>query len=178
MLVLAASVGLAGCAALSDILREVQQRPGAEVPSDGPPEAGAGIDAVDFSLLRWRYGGFAGGGSVAVDGAQIGALSVTASGLRYAWRAGGCELLDPENSHENANCIAALFVRDAAGAWHGGKFDWISSDRTSRDFKNIREGYNGWPGAAIEGAQGFAFVIVSKDGARRTNVAFCEGGAK
>ena len=59
------------------------------------------------------------------------------------------------------------------GKWVGGKFDWISTSRTTRDFANIRSGYNGWDPSAISKADRCAFVVVSKDGKRRTNVIAC-----
>ena len=89
--------------------------------------------------------------------------------MSYKWREGGCELLGAADRGD-ANCIAALFVRDADGEWRGGKFEWISTSRTSRSLGNIEGGYNGWPTDAIEKAQGYAFVIVSKDGRKRSNV--------
>ena len=41
----------------------------------------------------------------------------------------------------------------------------------SDEVKNISEGYNGWPKDSIGKADAYAFVIVSKDGRKRTNVA-------
>ena len=105
-----------------------------------------------------------------VDGVTIADLRVSASGMSYSYAAGDLRKLSPGNSHENPDCLACLFVRGKDGAWRGGKFDWISSDRTKRDFSNIRTGYNGWPPVSIDAAEAYAFVIVSKDGCSRTNV--------
>lgn len=128
-------------------------------------------DAVDFSSLSWEYGGFRAPGAQAAADALIGDLRVSSSGLSYAWRRGDCRALDAGNSHDNPNCIAALFVLGSDGKWRGGKFDWISSDRLSRGFENIRAGYKGWPMDAVSTARGYAFVICSSDGMIRTNVA-------
>lgn len=126
-------------------------------------------DVVSFSDLRWDYGGFNGSQASPAPGVEIVLDSVTASGLRYRYLEGSLSALSPENSHDNADCLACLFCL-LDGVWRGGKFDWISSDRLSRDFHNIETGYHGWPPDAIRRAAGFAFVIVSKDGKRRTNL--------
>lgn len=128
-------------------------------------------DAVDYSLLDWCYGGFKGGGASLDGKARIMGLRVSASGLSYSWMGGGCENLGATGK-EDAACIAALFCL-VGGKWRGGKFDWISTSRTTRDFKNIAEAYNGWDKGAVGKADKFAFVICSRDGKRRTNVILC-----
>ena len=130
----------------------------------------ADADDVPFVSLLWDYGGFCGSGAALADGVTIADLRVSASGMSYSYAAGDLRKLSPGNSHENPDCLACLFVRGKDGAWRGGKFDWISSDRTKRDFSNIRTGYNGWPPVSIDAAEAYAFVIVSKDGCSRTNV--------
>ena len=126
-------------------------------------------DEVDFALLSWDYGGFKGGKAAIVAGCEIGSLKVSANGMSYKWEKGGCEQLGA-SSRTAADCIAALFVQGQDGQWRGGKFDWISTSRTSRSFENIKGEYHGWPSDSIEKAQGYAFVITSKDGKKRTNV--------
>ena len=180
ILLVAGLFALGGCAMLEaalDRVCELEPPSAGELTTNEVPET-VTADGVEFARLSWDWGGFNGSGATLVQEAQIGSLSVSASGLRYSWVSGGCEALDAANSHENANCIAALFVLDGTGTWRGGKFDWISTDRLTRDFKNISGAYNGWPPGAVKTAKAYAFVIVSKDGKRRTNVAFCEGMAK
>lgn len=128
-------------------------------------------DAVNFSQLSWNWGGFKGGSAQLDAKARIFNLSVKSSGMSYKWMQGGCENLGAAN-REDAACLACLFCL-IGGKWIGGKFDWISTSRTSRDFKNIGEGYSGWDKQAISKAAKYAFVIVSKDGKRRTNVIVC-----
>ena len=87
--------------------------------------------------------------------------------------AGLANILDREfDGYEPRTHLASdlTYVR-VGGKWQGGKFDWISTSRLSRDFKNVRDGYGGWRKDAIEAAEAFAFVICSKDGKRRSNVA-------
>ena len=98
--------------------------------------------------------------------------------MSYSWSAGGCQDLGASSKEDAGNTLACLFVL-VGGSWHGGKFDWISTSRTSRDFKNIigggdnPGGYNGWPKDSISKAEKYAFCIVSKDGQSRTNVISC-----
>lgn len=132
------------------------------------PGAFAG-DEVSPSLLDWCWGGFKGASATPADGVAISSLRVTASGLSYRWAAGGCERLGAESREDYSHTLACLFCR-IGGVWRGGKFDWISTSRTTRDFKNVRDGYGGWRPDAIEVADAYAFVIVSRDGKRRTNI--------
>ena len=136
-----------------------------------PSGAGASdaADAVELSLLDWAYGGFKGGSAKLVDGCRIGSLKVSSSGLSYKWERGGCEALGASGAGDYSQTLACLFCR-ISGKWRGGKFDWISTSRTTRSFENIQDGYNGWPKNAVEAADAYAFCIVSKDGKRRSNV--------
>lgn len=138
--------------------------------SAATPAAG---DFLDFAGLQWSYGGFKGGSAVIHPGCRIADLRVSATGLSYRWAQGGCEALGAADRGDHSRTLACLFVRGADGAWRGGKIDWISTGRTTRDFENVRSGYGGWPKDAIETAKAYAFVIVSMDGRRRTNVITC-----
>lgn len=135
-----------------------------------PSASPTSSDAVDFASLEWAWGGFNGSKAKLVDGAEIGSLKVTADGMSYKWVAGGCEQLGALSRTDADHTLACLFVR-VGGKWQGGKWEWISTSRTTRDFKNVREGYGGWDASALGKATAFAFVIVSDDGKRRTNVA-------
>ena len=136
---------------------------------DPPPEEG---DDIPFSSLSWDYGGFDGHKASHVSGSVISSLKVGSSGMTYSWKSGGCEDLGASSSTDAKNTLACLFVK-RGGVYRGGKFDWISTSRKSRDFKNISEGYQGWPKDAVSSGSEFAFCIVGKDGKRRTNVIAC-----
>ena len=138
--------------------------------------SGGGADAAPFASLKWPWGAFDGSKAALSDKARIKALKVTASGLSYAWESGGCEDLGA-SSKTDASCLACLFCFDGS-VWRGGKFEWLSTSRTSRDLKNIESGYSGWDAGAFRSAKAHAFCIVSKDGRRRTNVIVQEGGLK
>ena len=145
-----------------------QQDPEPTTPEPEPEKPAASVDAVPFADLDWCWGGFKGGKAAPVGGVEIKSLKVSRDGMSYSWARGGCENLGASSSTD-ASCVAALFCR-IGGKWEGGKFDWISTSRRTRDFKNISEGYNGWDKQAVGKADKFAFVIVSKDGKKRTNV--------
>ena len=134
-----------------------------------PTAPGATVDAVDYASLRWSMGGFNGSKAVLHDGVEIGGLNVGRDGMSYRWVRGGCEQLGAGSRGDASKTLACMFYRDKAGKWQGGKFDWISTSRTTRDFKNIHGGYNGWNAAAFDAATEFAFVIVGTGG-RRSNV--------
>jgi hypothetical protein len=145
------------------------ESPVAQAEAEGGKAPSAGTDAVPFDQLQWLYGGFRGGNATLVAGCEIGSLKVSSSGMSYKWVKGGCEQLGA-SSRTAADCICALFVKGKDGQWRGGKFDWISTSRTTRSFENIKGEYHGWPSDAIETAAAYAFVITSKDGKRRSNV--------
>ena len=88
--------------------------------------------------------------------------------MTYKWMNGRCEDLGPLNKGE-ASCYACIFCY-IGGQWVGGKFEWISTSRTSRDFKNIKDSYQGWPKDAISMTDRYAFVIIHPDTKKRTNV--------
>jgi len=134
-----------------------------------PSASPASSDAVDFASLDWRWGGFNGSKAKLAEGAEIGSLKVTADGMSYKWVKGGCEKLDKNCSHSNPCCTCALFCL-VDGRWIGGKWEHISTDRTTRDFKNVKEGYGGWDASAIGKATAYAFVILDDGAKKRTNV--------
>ena len=136
--------------------------PPAPVPPPAPEQYG---DEVAFSSLPWNYGGF-NGSRAALDAPRIGSLRM-GSNLAYTWKQSN--LAAWGLGHSEAGALACLFLQRADGSWVGGKFDWISTSRTTRDFENLG-GYNGWTLAGIPNPCRAAFCIASADGRRRTNV--------
>ena len=131
------------------------------------------LDEENFSAFDWNFGGFGGGKSVwggdpgNGSGPVIGDLKMSKDGLSFKYENGlaGWGLKDDE-----AEALACLFVKDKDGKWIGGKFDWISTSRRTRDFENIYSGYNGWDLTNVPKTTEAAFVIVSKNGKWRSNV--------
>lgn len=163
---------------IKDKIEEAQEEqsntPDVEADTDAKVEADTDTEADDkkFGGLNWMYGGFNGKGAKRVKGAVIAGLSVKNNGLSYRWVAGGCESLGAVDRNDYNHTLACLFCL-INGKWVGGKFDWVSTSRTTRDFENIHgrhAGYGGWDKNAITKASAFRFVIVSADGSKRTNV--------
>lgn len=125
-------------------------------------------DTSKFAELDFCWGGFNGKGATQVSNAQIADLKI-GKGLSYRWVSGGCEALGAPNKTSPDYTLACLFCK-IDGKWKGGKFDWISTSRVTRDFHNIETSYNGWDKNAISKATAYRFVIISRDGKRRTNV--------
>lgn len=117
-------------------------------------------------VLVYKYGGFHGENAVEDPNTQIKDLHMSKSGMSYKWARGS--LSNWGLSHDDANALACAFYWDGS-RWIGGKFDWISTSRTTRDFKNL-EDYNGWRSGPFFSAPKRAFCIVSKDGKKRTNL--------
>ena len=129
------------------------------------------LDEAPYASFDWSYGGFnadkAGWGGIEAIGPVIGDLSFSKDGLRFHWENG----LSAWNlDYDDASAIACLFVQDNDGNWIGGKFDWISTSRSTRDFKNVYGGYNGWDLSNVPKTTTAAFVVVSRDGKWRSNV--------
>jgi hypothetical protein len=174
LLALLAVALLSGCSTIRDAVDEYRdwrdsQTNAPAVPPDVPPATPdtPAADEADYSAFTWAYGGF-NGARAALDKPRIESLRMNGmSGLSYRWA--GPDLSAWGIAHTDAAALACLFVRRADGSWVGGKFDWISSSRTTRDFKNLG-GYKGWTLAGIPNPCKAAFVIVSADGRRRSNV--------
>lgn len=125
-------------------------------------------DAVGYGSLGWRYGGVSCGGAQQTS-ATIKGLKVSGNSLSFSW--GGDDLSSWGLSKDDASgAYACLFVMTSSGSWVGGKFDWISTSRTSRSLENVLSGYEGWSLANVPNPCQAAFVIVSSDKKKRTNV--------
>ena len=131
------------------------------------------LDEAQFSSFKWDFGGFKGGDAVwggdpgNGSGPVIGNLKMGKDGLSFTYENG---LAGWGLEKDDASALACLFVKDNDGNWVGGKFDWISTSRNTRDFENIYSGYNGWDLSNVPKTTTVAFVIVSKDRKWRSNV--------
>lgn len=173
---LLAALSLCGCSTIRDAVdeyrdwRDSQTNAPAVPPGapDAPPATpDPATDEAEYGALVWTFGGFD-GSRAALSEPRIASLRMDGmSGLSYRWA--GPDLSVWGLGHADAGALACLFVRRADGSWVGGKFDWISSSRTTRDFRNLG-GYGGWSLAGVPNPCRAAFVIVSADGRRRSNV--------
>lgn len=116
--------------------------------------------------IDWRFGGFDGSRAVEDAATQIADLRIARGKLAYRWSVGS--LRNWGLADGDAGALACAFYWDGA-RWVGGKFDWISTSRTTRGLENLG-GYHGWDERAFYAAPRRAFCVVSRDGARRTNL--------
>ena len=127
------------------------------------------VDAILFKYLVWTYGGVAGGTALLSD-PRISAFKVSGDKMSFKW---DVDLSAWGLGNDEAGALACLFCY-VDGEYRGGKFEWISSSRTTRDFGNIRDGYNKWIPSDLDRAEAYIFVVVSKDGKKRSNVVYFE----
>lgn len=166
IIALAACVTLTGCSSIEKAIREKLPEYG-----QGSDPAPASPDAIDHATLQYTLGGFR-APNATLDQPRISNLHVTKSGLSFTYDIDLSVWGIPHT--EAGQALACLFVK-IDGRWIGGKFDWISSSRNTRDFNNIHGNYNGWHSAYLADAEAFAFVIVHKDAKRRSNTILREG---
>lgn len=128
-------------------------------------------ETLDNFKCEWVYGGFNGSRATEDPSVQITDLKVYPEKLSmtYEWVLQLGKLWGLEYSEPGA--LSCLFYKKG-GRWLGGKHDWISASRTSRDLKNIQSGYGGWNWAEFSHSREFAFCIASKDGKKRSNFIF------
>ncbi len=144
------------------------QPPPEPPPAVEPPQANP-ADEADFSTFEWRFGGF-NGKNAALSAPRIAGLKFGPRAMIFAWR----ECMESWGvPNRDAGAVCAAFFQTADGRWIGGKFDWISCpDRSSRDYKHLigPEPYGGWSMAGFPNPCKGAFVVVSRDGKKRSNV--------
>ena len=134
--------------------------------SDPETPAVGGVDTIPFSALKWSYGHF-GGSRAQLSSPQLANLKCSGNTLSYKWVQG---LSGWGLSNGEAGAIAAAFVQKADGSWIGGKFDWVSTSRSSRGLENVLAGYEGWNLTGIPNPCQICFVVVDVSGRRRSNV--------
>lgn len=138
---------------------------------DPHPQPPSAVDAVAYSSLKWRWGGFNGGGAK-LDSPRISNLRTDGRNLTYKWDVG---LNVWGLGHTDPGAICAVFFEQSDGSWMGGKFDWVSTSRASRELKHV-ESYKNWPSSGIRlpHTGRIAFVVTSANGKRRSNVVVAE----
>lgn len=99
---------------------------------------------------------------------QIKDLKMSSNGLSYRWAKGNLRNWGIKDDH-SAKALAVAGYGDGK-TFRCSKFDWISSDRLTRDFVNIKGGYNGFKYDEFKKAAHRCFFIMSEDGKRRTNI--------
>ena len=141
--------------------------PAPSQPTTPTDDSGGASDEVPYSAFSFTYGGVNGSGA-SLSSPRISGLRISGVHMSYSWA--GPNLSSWGMSSSQADALCCLFVQKSDGAWVGGKFDWISSSRTSRDLGHVTGGYGGWSLAGVPNPCNAAFVIISADGRRRSNV--------
>ena len=139
----------------------------APAPSPSGDNGDVGADQVPFGSLKWTFGGRPNGSGARNGGVVISGARFSTDGMSFSYAR---DLSAWGYASGALGGVACLFVQKSNGQWVGGKFDWISSSRRSRDFANVYGGYEGWSLAGVPNPCSAAFVIVSPDGKRRSNV--------
>ena len=137
-----------------------------------PPPLTIAADEVDYSSLRWEFGGFNGRGAVPSPETRISNLAISGKNMSFTFAAGSCVTLGAKNASDTGVVMVCLFAKDASGTWRGGKFDWIADNRGARRDLNHITGstpYSNWSSSWIPNPADAAFVLVSTTG-RRCNV--------
>jgi hypothetical protein len=147
---------------------------GSNAGTDADADASLPGDQMPYSSLKWTFGGFTKGANARHSGVHISSLSFAPSKLSFKYVK---DLSAWGLSYTDASALSCMFVQKTDGTWVGGKFDWISSSRTSRGFTGhitpdpkTGKTYNGWSLAGVPNPCKAAFVIVSSDGTKRSNV--------
>ena len=119
-------------------------------------------------VFEFIYGGFNGNGAVEDPEVQIGNFKMDSKKMSYKWTKN--DMAKWGYVHTDAKALAcAFFYDEVSKKYLGGKWEWISSSRTSREWKNIYDGYNGWRADKFFAAKKHGFCIISSDGKKRTN---------
>lgn len=130
-------------------------------------DSGDSPSSSDGAKLSFVYGGVKAHPSEDPN-VQIANLRINGrSGLSYSW-ANGTSLRAWGLADSEAGALACAFYLDG-NTWKGGKFDWVSTSRRTRDFINLNGGYEGWEPEKFHAAPERGFCIVSADGKKRSN---------
>lgn len=137
---------------------------------DEDEEPAADVDAIDFARLDWTFGGFD-GSKAKLDSPRLSGLKAGSKSISYKWKTG---LSGWGLANADAGALACFFVERDDGSVVGGKFDWVSTSRATRNLTNVFEGYHGWSLDGVPNPAKCYFVVVSSDGRKRSNIVEAE----
>ena len=123
------------------------------------------IEKIPF---EWRYGNFNGSKAKEDPNVVIANFTMNDKSMKIKWVKGmdawGYERSDPKG-------VACIFYYDEVEKKYiGGKFEYISTSRSTRDWKNISGKYGGWNYTKFINAKKYAFLVTSEKGTKRTNI--------
>lgn len=127
-----------------------------------------GSSKPENAKIEWTYGGLNASSAKEDPNVQIANFAMNFKSMTFTWTKGmsawGYEHSDPKG-------IACVFLwDDGKKCWVGGKFEYISTSRTSREWTNIKNKYGGWDYSKFMAAKKHAFCVVSGDFKKRTNL--------
>ena len=138
---------------------------GSNSSNSGGKVSSAGVDEVPFESLSWTFGmGFSG---AVLDEVVIANVDFGPDQLRYSYVV---DLSVWGYAPGDAKGRICMFVKNNSGSWVGGMTDWISTDRTFRDYHNVASGWHGWSLSDVPNPCEAALVILDNGGGRRSNV--------
>ena len=144
--------------AIKAIAEVAQVVNGASEPAAPPVEAS---DDPDLSKAKWHGPN----GASAKVTETLSGLKIDATKISYTLSK-GTEAWQKPSGDKNCNMYSCFFVlRD--GKYVGGKFDWSTYSRKTRELKNIRGGYTG--GIVPKTGEDVWFCFLSEDLKNRTN---------
>ena len=126
------------------------------------------------TVAKWTYGGYNGSNSSSI-GDSIANLKIAGNDMSYSWTIPESEAVKLLGSKDRTeiNLYACLFVKTSSGDIVGGKFEWISVSRKTRQFENIFKKYGGWTLSNVPNPTTAYFCIINPKTGKRTN--FIEG---
>lgn len=156
------------CGADLDAIDALERPAANSQPSGGTNEpTQPTVDEADFSAFKWDVGGV-NGTNAKLDTPRISELKFKGTKeLTLHWDTG---LSSWGYEATQADGIACLFLQHNDGTYRGGKFEWISTSRSQRDLDNIYGKKYFFDLSDVPNPCKAAFVVLSKDKTRRSNV--------
>ena len=124
----------------------------------GSGSEGGGCDKTASGVVsngvEWCYGGWTpknlktGKFTFSIKSGNVNGIS-SSNGGDWGLASGG-----------NAAFLFCMFLQEGSG-FRGGKVDWISKNRATRDLKNIHSGYKGWCSAGLVSGKPFKACVVN-----------------
>ena len=120
--------------------------------------------------ITWCYGGFDGSKAEEDKKVQISNFKMDDRAMSIHWDSG---MEAWGYGHSDPKGIACVFFYDEkSDTWFGGKFEFISTSRSTREWTNIKGKYKGWDYNPFINAKRHAFCVASGNGLKRSNFVF------
>lgn len=128
------------------------------------------VPSVKKMKISWCYGGFDGSRANEDSNVKISNFKMDNRAMSIHWDKGMSAWGYGNTDPKGIACV--FFYDDKSDTWFGGKFEFISTSRSTREWKNIKDKYKGWDYNKFISAKKHCFCVVAGDGKKRTNFAF------